>query len=1063
MKRILMAFLILVLMLQPAPITPARAAGDISISTTLASGFTNPVQLTHAGDASGRIFVVEKPGRVKIIQNGVVRPTPFLDLTSIVDSACGECGLLGVAFHPNYETNGYFYINYTDLGNPMNTVIARYTVSAGNPNQADPASRQVLLTIPQPYENHNGGQLLFGPDGYLYIGMGDGGSGGDPQNNAQNVDSLLGKMLRLDVNSGTPYGIPADNPLVGQPGRDEIWQLGLRNPWRFSFDRLTGDLYIGDVGQGAWEEVDFEAAASAGGKNLGWRCMEGTHPYSSQPPCDNPAFLSSLIPPIAEYSHTDGISITGGFVYRGSLFPNLAGRYFYADFGYGKIWSLTKTSSSPLTFSTPVLELDGTGISISGFGEDEAGELYVLDFYGGSIRKLESTVTNPASFVNSRLSPAAPNASVGQIVTYTIQVINSGGSQANASLLNPIPLGLTYQTGSVSTTGGTATYNLAQNRIQWTGIVTGGGTVTITYQVQVDFDVLGSIINRATLSSPGLPDLTLAASLSVPTNVLQTVKENFDLPGTQPGDLNTEFQTSLDCDTCHSAPIYDAWRGSPMSQAGRDPLLWAALSVANAYAPNAGDYCLRCHTPRGWLANRSSPADGSSLLPEDIQNGVACLTCHRAVDPIASANDEAASLDAAIRSNLLHAPPTDGTMGSAMLIIDPNDNRRGPFDLPPAFPYHSAYQTDFLGRNPQAIGQARICGSCHNLSNPILEIDPAHANQYWPNPPGASTEPFDQRQLFPIERTFDEWMLSEYATGANPQTCQDCHMPGTTGYAADPAFNPIFRDCQTTGCLAEHTLQGANTWLPNLLQSADWRLNAINDASYLNAHQALTQNFLQTAASLSANLGPASGGSRLLQVTVTNQTGHKLPTGYPEGRRMWLHVQAFDASNNLVYESGAYDPLTATLSTLNNPKIYEARLGMTPELSTHLGLPNAADGSSFFFVLNNRWVKDNRIPPRGYDAAAFDQDGLRPVMDQPYPSGQYWDTTTYTVPAAAEIVTVTLNYQVSSREYIEFLKQYGGLDGEALFNLWQQSKSPPSLVATTVTSLNAIFLPVVSR
>jgi len=791
--------------------------------------------------------------------------------------------------------------------------------------------------------------------------------------------------------------------------------------------------------------------------------MEGSHIYSTLPPCNDPVFLALLIPPIAEYSHSEGVSVSGGFVYRGSLYPDLLGKYYYADFGYGKIWSLSKTSSSPLTFSPPVLELAGTGIYISGFGEDEDGELYVLDYYGGSIRKLESTLGPRPNFSSSSLTPDQTSAVIEQSLTYTIQVINSGGSLANANLLNPLPPGLVYQSGSLSASSGSASYNNGQNRVEWNGSVAAGTSVNISYHAVVDFGIIGSINNHATLSSPGLPNLALGASVSVPTAVLQTLRENFLLPGTQPGQLNAVFQTSLDCDTCHTAVIYDNWRGSAMSQAGRDPLMWAAMNVANAYAPNSGDYCLRCHTPRGWLAGRSSPANGSSLLPEDIHNGVACLTCHRAVDPIASPDDEAAGLDGLIRASLAEAPPVDGQMGSAMLIIDPNDNRRGPFDLAATFGYHTAYQTDFLSRSATAVGRSRICGSCHNLDNPILEIDPGHANQYWPNPPGAPSEPFDQRQLFPIERTFDEWQLSEFASSANPKTCQDCHMPDTTGYAADAAFNPIYRDCLTSGCLAQHTLQGVNSWLPELLQMPEWRLNAVADATYLNKHITLTENFLKTAATLIASLGEPSGGSRPLEVTVYNQTGHKLPTGYPEGRRIWINVQAYNTSNNLVYESGAYDPLTGILSSSNNPKIYEARLGMTPELSSYLGLPNEADGSSFFFVLNNSWIKDNRIPPQGYDTAAFDQDGLRPVMDQPYLSGQYWDTTRYNLPLTTNHVVVRLYYQVASKDYIEFLKTYGGLDGETLFRLWEQSKSPPALMSTAFAPGYVNYFPIVKR
>ena len=292
-----------------------------------------------------------------------------------------ERGLLGLAFHPNYATNGFFYVDYTRALDGA-TVIARYSVSA-NPDLANPASASVLLTIAQPFSNHNGGQLAFGPlDGYLYVGMGDGGDAGDPQNNAQNINSLLGKLLRLDVDHGVPYSNPPDNPYVGIAGADQIWAIGLRNPWRFSFDRQTGDLYIGDVGQGLWEEIDFQAANTPGGLNFGWRCREGNHDYNFTGDCTS----LSLVPAIAEYSHTVGHSVTGGFVYRGQRFPALQSRYFYADYVNGQIWSLYQSETNPLTWSTPELELD-TSLNFSSFGEDENGELYIVD-YSGKVRRL---------------------------------------------------------------------------------------------------------------------------------------------------------------------------------------------------------------------------------------------------------------------------------------------------------------------------------------------------------------------------------------------------------------------------------------------------------------------------------------------------------------------------------------------------------------------------------------------------------------------------------------------------------------------------------------------------
>lgn len=367
---------------QPAPAQPLLAR-VVVVSHIVASGLDQPLQVTHAGDGSGRLFVVERPGQIRVIEGQAVLPDPFLDISPLVTTAGGEQGLLGLAFHPQYSTNGYLYVDYTRAEDGA-TVVARYTVMGTDPNAVDPASATTLLTVTQPYANHNGGQLAFGPDGYLYIGLGDGGGAGDPDENAQDTTTLLGSILRIDVDRGMPYRIPADNPFAGTAGQDEIWDYGLRNPWRFSFDRLTGDLYIGDVGQALWEEIDYHGAGTAGGLNFGWDCKEGAHNYEFVGDC----LTAELVDPIAEYSHAEGRSVTGGFVYRGPANPSLQGQYLFADFIAGKIWSMTKTGSNPDTWSAPVLELN-TSLRISSFGEDEAGELYVVDYGGGTIRRLE--------------------------------------------------------------------------------------------------------------------------------------------------------------------------------------------------------------------------------------------------------------------------------------------------------------------------------------------------------------------------------------------------------------------------------------------------------------------------------------------------------------------------------------------------------------------------------------------------------------------------------------------------------------------------------------------------
>jgi len=348
----------------------------------ITGGLVRPTYLTHAGDASGRLFVLEQPGRIRIIQNGLLLPAPFLDLEPVVGSESNEQGLLGLAFHPDYSKGGsgtgesptrpYFFVNFTD--NNGDTVIERFSVSPDDPNQADPASGLVLLHVAQPFPNHNGGDLVFGPDGYLYIGLGDGGSAGDPQGNGQKLNTLLGKLLRIDVNQPA-YAIPPGNPFATRPeARPEIWAYGLRNPWRFSFDRATGDLFIGDVGQNAYEEIDYQPAGSAGGENYGWNFWEGNHLYEVGAP-------GGLTAPVVEYSHDEGgCAVTGGYVYRGAQLPGLNGIYFFGDYCSGKIWALYRDASG-----WQKLKLFATGFLISSFGEDEAGELYVLDHSGGAV------------------------------------------------------------------------------------------------------------------------------------------------------------------------------------------------------------------------------------------------------------------------------------------------------------------------------------------------------------------------------------------------------------------------------------------------------------------------------------------------------------------------------------------------------------------------------------------------------------------------------------------------------------------------------------------------------
>jgi glucose/arabinose dehydrogenase len=381
----------------PAPVAPAPAfvASNVVLTLTpISSAFDHPVLVTNAGDGTGRLFVVEQnSGLIRVISNGIVLPTPFLDLHRSLSTG-GERGLLGLAFHPRYPTVPYFYVNFTDVAG--NTAIFRFRVSA-DPNVGDLSSGKRLLTVNQPYPNHNGGNLAFGPDGYLYIGMGDGGGAGDPGDRAQNLNSLLGKMLRIDVDhtSGTKrYAIPSSNPYVGRTGLDEIWSRGLRNPWRWSFDRLRGTLWIGDVGQNRYEEIDRAIKPAAGwasrAENYGWDVLEGRACYEPPSGCST----SGKHVPLVTYGHAvagaDNCAVTGGFVYRGTADPVLQGGYVYGDFCSGRIWVLDANTRSP---GAPVLVRDATAspqLALSSFGEDEDGELYACDLAAGTIYRIRA-------------------------------------------------------------------------------------------------------------------------------------------------------------------------------------------------------------------------------------------------------------------------------------------------------------------------------------------------------------------------------------------------------------------------------------------------------------------------------------------------------------------------------------------------------------------------------------------------------------------------------------------------------------------------------------------------
>ncbi|HMS01158.1 MAG TPA: PQQ-dependent sugar dehydrogenase [Anaerolineales bacterium] len=361
---------------QPPPTTPTSPTEPPPATTTfpnsnayewrfVVDGLERPIDLQP--DPLGRLWIVEKLGHIHLLQNGELTNEPIINIEDRVNDESNEMGLLGLALHPNFAQNGFFYVNYT--GARGDTFISRFT--AGE-NSVDSNSEAILLRVKQPYPNHNGGTMNFGPDGYLYIGLGDGGSGGDPEGNGQSLDTLLGKILRIDVDSAQPYAIPADNPFG-----DEIWAYGLRNPWRMSFDAVTGDLYIGDVGQGEWEEIDIIPAGSRGGENFGWNYREGAHDFEGGGP-------AGMIDPIAEYSHNEGgCSVTGGYVYRGSM-PEWNGIYLYGDYCTGQVWGLIRSGEAwqnQLLFDTDV--------TITSFGQDKNGEVYILTD-GGDVYILAS-------------------------------------------------------------------------------------------------------------------------------------------------------------------------------------------------------------------------------------------------------------------------------------------------------------------------------------------------------------------------------------------------------------------------------------------------------------------------------------------------------------------------------------------------------------------------------------------------------------------------------------------------------------------------------------------------
>jgi len=568
---------------------------------------------------------------------------------------------------------------------------------------------------------------------------------------------------------------------------------------------------------------------------------------------------------------------------------------------------------------------------------------------------------------------------------------------------------------------GGATYDLIADGISNTGSLTWFPANRPSMQAVIRVEAVDNSFNIGFDESNG--PFTIA---SPPGGLVPSTLRDFDQPGSQPleaGILNPPAA----CAVCHgnynpAVEPYFNWEGSMMAQASRDPLFEACLVIANQDAPDSGDLCLRCHLPRGWLQGRSVPTDGSQMLPSDAF-GVACDHCHRLVDPIYSTGNPVEDVN--ILANLSN-PPSE--FGTGMFVVDPTGARRGPF-------------VDADSGHPILVSpfhrEAALCGTCHDVSNPAFERD--INGDYVPNAFDAPATDFSPHKLGPVERTYSEWLHSAYNTpggvyapqfGGNKSyvaTCQDCHLRDVTGQGCN--LNPPVRTD-----LPLHDMTGGSTWLPNLLPAM---FPGEVDPAAIAAGVERARYMLQNAASL--NLLQIGGG---LRVTVTNETGHKLPSGYPEGRRLWLNVRFYDQEQGLVGESGAYDAATGVLSHDAAAKIYEV------EPATQ-GIPGLPDGSLFHFVLNSVVLKDNRIPPRGFTNAAYAAFGGAPV-GATYADGQYWDHTLYSIPPTAASVEVTLYYQSTSKEYVEFLRDenFTNSTGQDLYDLWAANgKCPPELMA----------------
>ena len=543
-----------------------------------------------------------------------------------------------------------------------------------------------------------------------------------------------------------------------------------------------------------------------------------------------------------------------------------------------------------------------------------------------------------------------------------------------------------------------------------------------------------------------------------------TTLEDFFLPGTQPDTLNHSFSDSNNCQACHTVPEhdwdpYEGWVSSMMGQAARDPLFYACLDIANQDVAFVGDLCIRCHAPQGWLSGRSEPVDGSALTGSDF-NGVGCNFCHRMVDP---ENFDNPNPTPAVDRDVFDGIPgtNDGIDAVApnphtgAYVVDFFDRRRGPFDLGPNFFYHDWELSPYHSNSA-------MCATCHDVSNPAFSAQPD--GTYALNDLDTAHPTADKYDMFPVERTYSEWLMSDFAAapidlggrfgGANPlvSSCQDCHMP-------DQNANACRLDETPRPNMPQHAFNGGNNWVLKAVRSLYPDSETFLTEELVDDSIARAEYMLENASDMEL-----SEDGTELTVRVVNQTGHKLPTGYPEGRRMWVNVKFFDATDNMILEHGAYDDTTAELTT-GDTKVYEAKLGIDAAVAALTGLP---EGEGFHFAANNMWVKDNRIPPRGFTNANFESVQAAPV-NYSYPDGQYWDDTAYSIPKGAAYAEVRVYFQLVSKEYITFLRDANHesvgdpenpSSGEIAYEQWElHGKSPKVEMDFATIEFNGVCIP----